>query len=110
MLPQVLAVLQTVVEGCLGAYPSTLQQDEAELGQLFEQQQQDAGGQADMQQQIRAAMLKGLISEKAALAGTQEVLCDWQQQLAGLKAKGAAAVKPEQIAAIYAEPEPDSDS
>lgn len=108
---KVLAVLQTVVEGCLGAYPSTLQQDEAELGQLLEQQQQQgAGGQAAMQQQIRTAMLKGLISEKAALIGTQEVLSDWQQQLVGLKAKGAAAVKPEQIAAIYAEPDPDSDS
>lgn len=96
----------------MGAYPSTLQQDETELGQLLakQQQQQDVGGQADMQQQIRVAMLKGLISEKAALAGTQEVLSDWQQQLAGLKAKGAAAVKPEQIAAIYADPEPDSDS
>jgi hypothetical protein len=91
------------VDACLGAYPSTLQQDEAELGQLLQQQQQhgpEAVG-VDMQQQIRVAMLKGLISEKTALAGSKEVLQEWQQQLAGLP-KG---VKPEQIAAVYADSE-----
>jgi hypothetical protein len=98
---KVLTVLQVAVDACSGAYPSTLQQDEAELEQLLQQQQQDglkASG-VDMQQQIRVAMLKGLISEKTALMGSRDVLGEWQQQMAGLP-KG---VKPEQIADVYAE-------
>jgi hypothetical protein len=102
---KVLTVLQVAVDACLGAYPNTLQQDEAELEQLLQQQQQQqqqdglkASG-VDVQQQIRVAMLKGLISEKTALMGSRDVLGEWQQQMAGLP-KG---VKPEQIAAVYAE-------
>jgi hypothetical protein len=104
---KVLGVLQGAVEACLGAYPSSQQQDQAELQQLQQQQQQQQqeGGAtagdvpADVQQQIRTALLKGLISEKAALTGSAEVLQAWQQGLAGLAAGGP--VKPEQIAAVY---------
>lgn len=139
---RVLGVLEGAVEACLAAYPSSIEQDEAELvqlvgalsssttqqqhgqdggGEVIEQQQQqheEVGQQSaaaaaaapvvvDMQQQVRASILRGLISEKSALVGSREVLLEWQQQLKSLAAGGAgsssgrAVVKPEQIAAIY---------
>jgi hypothetical protein len=98
---KVLGVLQGAVAACLGAYPSSQQQDEAEL-QKQQQQQEEVGVVAgDVQQQIRVAMLKGLISEKSALAGSAEVLQAWQQGLSGLAAAAGGPVKPEQIAAVY---------
>lgn len=104
---KVLGVLQGAVDACLGAYPSSLQQDQAELQQLsgetaaaaaaagtHDQQQRQEGEQ----QLIRVAMLKGLISEKVALVEAKGVLGGWLQQLGEMK----GTVKPEQIAVIYA--------
>jgi hypothetical protein len=105
---KVLGVLLGAVDACLGAYPSSLQQEQTELQQLSgetaaaaaaaagtEDQQQQQRGE---QQLIRVAMLKGLISEKVALVAAKDVLGGWLQQLGGLQ----GTVKPEQIAAIYA--------
>lgn len=113
---RVLGVLGEAAEACLQAYPSSMQQDEAELQQLVQQhKQQEAEGdgvksqqgsqqQDSMLQQVRASMLRGLISEKAALEGSREVLKSWQAQLQQLAAAGGS-VKPEKLAAIYADNE-----
>jgi len=103
---KVLAVLASAVEACLAVYPSSIQQDQAELEQLQEQVQQQQQGEevkgadsSSMLQQVRISMLKGLISEKSALIGSREVLASLQQQLARLAAGGA--VKAEQLNALY---------
>lgn len=101
---KVLAVLAAAVEVCLGVYPSSIQQDQAELEQLQQQQQQGeevkGADSSLMLQQVRISMLKGLISEKSALIGSRETLASLQEQLSRLAA-GGGAVKAEQLTALY---------
>jgi hypothetical protein len=121
---RVVGALLAAVEGVLRGYPHSLEQDEAELQQLeggeaqaeaglgaLQPQQQAgaaaAGGVEQREQQqrarlIRVSILKGLVSEKQALVGSRAVLQGWQAALQQLGASGgAAAVTPEQLAAVY---------
>jgi hypothetical protein len=105
---RVLEQLQQLVDACITTYPSSIQQDEAELQHLLQQQQQQGdslsngsnGGSAastasssfdgcdkdDMRQQrlIKAGILRALISEKTALLSCREVLSLWVQLLGDL--------------------------
>jgi hypothetical protein len=88
---RVIGVLAGVVDAALAAFPSSLAQDEEELQQL-------AAGSGAQQQQLRAGILRGLVSEKVALLASQAVLRGWAAQLTALGAAGKP-VKPAQIAA-----------
>jgi hypothetical protein len=99
---RVLALLSGLVQAATAAYPTSLQQDEDELRQLL-----GAGGAAGGDAaavELRACILRALMSEKAALAGSARVLAHWQRRVADLAAGAAArgdAVKPQQLADVY---------
>lgn len=94
----VIALLQRVVAAALAAYPSSMADDEAELAHLCAAQ----GGAQDPEQ-LRACILRALVSEKAALTGSASVLSQWASQLAelaGARARGGV-VKADQVSAVY---------
>lgn len=114
---RVLEVVLAAVDACLGAYPSSREQDEHELMELQQRvaalkQRQGAagtnesgpGGLDDLGRlQLRIGVLRALVSEKSALLGCKETVLEWQQQIEQLVATAgsAGAVSAQQLAAIY---------
>jgi hypothetical protein len=74
--------------------------EDGQQGRQQQQQQQAGAGPIDLQRLIRISILKGLVSEKEALVGSQGVLQDWQQQLQQLVGGSSGPVKPEQLEAL----------
>lgn len=76
------AVLNALAGYCgrvLAAYPTTLQQDEEEMGRVIMEQQQGR----EEGQELRLQVLRALVCEKRALAGTAAAVVEWQRRLQG---------------------------
>lgn len=83
----VLGALEQYCSRALAAYPTTLQQDETEMGAIIEHQKQLQGQNGHVEQQrerhLRLQVLRALVSEKRALTGTAAAVAEWQVRLAG---------------------------
>lgn len=91
----VVAALSAAVDAAVAAFPTSLERHEEELARLYAAPQPAAGSASERAR--RLAVLRVLVSEQTALAGSRAVLAEWAAALS----KAGRGATPAQLAAVY---------